>query len=123
MNDTFACCVCYKDDICPYFRCSYCKDGKVCWGCMVKIEGPYYSILVIEVKDKDKLYKILKCPCCRQLNWKYYFSQLLDDEIVQGQIADESGNMTDSLRDLFTKHWVVVRSGGVYEDNRNQLIE
>jgi hypothetical protein len=29
------------------------------------------------ISDTEDLKKTIKCPCCRQLNWKYQFNQII----------------------------------------------
>lgn len=59
------CCVCMEEDefSCSLsYSCGTCNDGHVCYDCTEKID-PETTL-------------IIKCPCCRTLNWKYCYRNL-----------------------------------------------
>lgn len=73
------CCVCLdeEDTDCCSYQCVTCNDGFVCWGCMGK-KDPHGSIFVCESNGGiEYMENAIRCPCCRSLNWKYHFNQII----------------------------------------------
>lgn len=70
------CCVCLELDeimFSPSFTCGTCDSGYMCFDCINDID-PCGSIF----EDCRKcVERVIKCPCCRSLNWKYHFSQII----------------------------------------------
>ena len=54
------------------FVCLTCEGGFICKGCIAKFD-PSGSIF----GNKAYVKKTIKCPCCRQLNWRYHFNQII----------------------------------------------
>ena len=54
--------------------CQTCNDGKVCITCMSEID----KTGVIWIDDKKKVKKILSCPCCKTINWNYYYEYFIE---------------------------------------------
>ena len=54
------------------YMCNTCQGGYVCKGC-IGVFDPYGSAW----QKMPYVKKTIKCPCCRQLNWKYQFSQII----------------------------------------------
>jgi len=68
-----SCCICFKEiqELTKWdFQCQTCNSGIICYGCFPKklncIDRSKYS------KEKDLIKEMICCPCCRQMNWKYY---------------------------------------------------
>jgi hypothetical protein len=60
------------DHVSHAYVCSTCESGYVCKGCIGKFD-PYGSAF----QNMKYVKKTIKCPCCRQLNWKYQFNQII----------------------------------------------
>jgi hypothetical protein len=59
---------------CPaVFKCYTCNEGFVCNNCIHKFDtyGSIFEGTLEEVK------KVIKCPCCRTLNWNYHFNMII----------------------------------------------
>jgi hypothetical protein len=56
------------------FRCYTCNEGYVCNRCLCKFDecGSIFT------DDKKEIEEIIKCPCCRTLNWKYQYNQFVN---------------------------------------------
>ena len=55
------------------YVCPTCESGYVCRECIPEFD-PRGSAFIDDTED---LKKTIKCPCCRQLNWKYQFNQIV----------------------------------------------
>jgi len=66
------CCVCLEEKE-GYFNCLTCDSGKVCVDCYCEIDKNGIGFLSHNEDIKD----IIKCPCCRSLNWKFAFKQII----------------------------------------------
>ena len=55
------------------YVCTTCESGYVCRECIPEFD-PRGSVFL---NTKKKVEKTIKCPCCRQLNWKYQFNQII----------------------------------------------
>jgi len=76
------CCICLNEkDI--IYNCMSCKEGLVCWDCYFKLmisKGGEHNLILFEFKELkgiEKLKNLLSCPCCRSINWKYYYDEFL----------------------------------------------
>ena len=56
-----------------HFKCFTCESGYVCTNCLPEFD-PRGSIFC---DDLDEVRETIKCPCCRQENWKYHFNQII----------------------------------------------
>jgi hypothetical protein len=56
------------------FRCYTCNEGYVCKSCIWKFD----ECGSIFIDDKKEIEEIIKCPCCRTLNWKYHYNQFVN---------------------------------------------
>ena len=54
------------------YVCYTCKDGFVCEDCVT-----YFDPFGTAFEGERYVKRTIKCPCCRQLNWKYHFSQII----------------------------------------------
>jgi hypothetical protein len=63
--------------LCEYEKCK----SHICGTCWVKIMFDGKSIDEIENNDVD-IYKIIKCPLCRQQQWKHYMSNSVFNELT-----------------------------------------
>ena len=66
------CCVCLEENK-SYFNCLTCESGKICVNCYSEIDENGIGFL----DDNEDIKKIIKCPCCRSLNWKFAFKQII----------------------------------------------
>jgi len=64
---------CEADHVQYAYVCTTCESGYVCKKCIWKFD-PCGSAFE---KDMEDVKDIIKCPCCRQLNWKYHFNQII----------------------------------------------
>jgi len=72
------CCACLEEDEFSNslsYSCGTCRDGYICFGCILEV-------------DPAVSHKI-KCPCCRTLNWKYYYRNMI--------CSLESGDVNDRV--------------------------
>lgn len=71
------CCICLEtfeiEKDCSTYECSTCSDGKICLDCMIK-KDPNLSTFC---DSRKQLEDAIKCPCCRQLNWKYHYRHIM----------------------------------------------
>ena len=67
--------------------------------CMVEIDlnGVIFS------DDTEIVYKKIKCPCCRTLNWKYYYSMFISVEIGYGDMLGYEGKT--KVYNIFDTNW------------------
>jgi hypothetical protein len=63
----------YKSSSPAVFNCYTCSEGFVCRKCIKQFD-PRGSILLDTL---HQVKKIIKCPCCRTLNWNYHFNQII----------------------------------------------
>ena len=70
------CCICLTEETDKYvknpvnhYRCPTCVDGLVCSTCIPEFDPRG----VVWVGFMDEVIDIIRCPCCRALNWKYYY--------------------------------------------------
>jgi len=79
------CCICLETFENFKYDCSTCSDGKICYDCMLA-KDPNLSLLHY---SREELEDAIKCPCCRQLNWKYHFTDIititLNEELECGE--------------------------------------
>jgi hypothetical protein len=79
---TFNCCVCFENFEKDGFKCDTCNLGKVCDNCYVNnwtfIEDDFERRYGYEcdIGIREILEKVIKCPCCRNLNWKEVYSSI-----------------------------------------------
>jgi len=68
-------------------KCYTCQEGFVCDKCMCVLdpEGTLFS------KDIDYIHKVIKCACCRTLNWNYHYNQIMCQIIDCEQYLNEYG--------------------------------
>jgi len=73
----------YNEYSCLNMKCYTCKEGFVCSSCIPTYDpsGTPYLCDIEEVK------KVLKCPCCQTLNWKYHYSQIIS--LLNGTIMKD----------------------------------
>jgi len=67
------CCICLETFEKFQYDCSTCSDGKICFDCMIKKDPSMGGF----EDSREKLEDAIKCPCCRQLNWKYAYNIFL----------------------------------------------
>ena len=77
--NTYTCSICYTEEtvkktIAERKKCDTCIEGYICVDCIPHID-PVGSIFL---PTRRKVEKAIRCPCCRTLNWKYHYSQILD---------------------------------------------
>ena len=72
------CCICLekKDAFC--YTCYTCKEGLVCYDCISGFD-PVGSIYLSKRED---ILDVIKCPCCRVLNWKYHHHSLIQQYLI-----------------------------------------
>lgn len=85
------CCICYDECEDPLFNCGTCNAGKVCDGCIL---------------DFDRIANN-KCPCCRQTNWRYIYS-----DVIMGLInfEFEECDVNDAMR-VIVRNFVYTKIG------------
>ena len=70
------------------YVCTTCESGFVCTGCIPRFD-PSGSIF----EDTKYVKKTIKCPCCRQLNWKYHFNQIIQTSLGYDMFAYCTDNL------------------------------
>jgi hypothetical protein len=82
------------------FVCHGCKSGFVCEPC-----GQSYDCggVIFEIDERDQK-KILTCPCCRQLNWRYYYDMFVS--VTLGNDLYDTGAYDDIpvVKNIFLKN-------------------
>jgi len=73
------CCVCYEEDY--IFKCDTCQEGKICFDCFHEMESEFQRD--ITNRPRDKLLPLLKCLCCRTINWKWLYSEIIKDIVLK----------------------------------------
>lgn len=70
------CCICLMEQQGKYiqnpnnhYRCPTCVDGLVCSVCLPDFDPTG----VVQLVFMDEIIDTIRCPCCRALNWKYYY--------------------------------------------------
>jgi hypothetical protein len=70
------CCIClntqegkYIKNPVNHYRCPTCEEGLVCTTCIRDFDPTGVCYLVF----KDEIIDTIRCPCCRTLNWTYYY--------------------------------------------------
>lgn len=111
------CNVCMEDKqpkkYCPgNFLCHNCQSGFVCDSCIQKYD-PCGSIF--ELDDREVL-KILKCPCCRQLNWRYQYTQFVKITLDNDIYDTSAYNDIPVVKNIFLKNFCEA-NGFDYEDD------
>ena len=101
---TETCCVCLEHceiDI-NSFECQTCNDGKICEDCWDNINPRDDEPFFVCQRDEEDILKIIKCPCCRELNWKQLFSSVLG--YLEVEIHDFWGK--NKACDTLVKYWM-----------------
>lgn len=77
-----SCCICLceiKDLSNSEFQCQLCNSGIICHICFRNIMGGWGYYNILRYFKKDFLVKNLKCPCCRQVNWKRLHNEIVNN--------------------------------------------
>ena len=85
----------YKKSSPAVFKCYTCNEGFVCNKCLPCVDksGSIFLGTLREVK------KVIKCPCCRTLNWNYHYNQ-----VVQITLEGEDSLPENDACDLMIKN-------------------
>jgi len=73
-DETIHCNICLDPSTNKFdMKCDTCKEGYICSDCQNNIvpNGILWA-------DADDVKSAIKCPCCRTLNWKNYYSQFIE---------------------------------------------
>ena len=73
-DETTPCNICLEPSTDKFdMKCDTCKEGYICSDCQNNIvpNGILWA-------DADDVKSAIKCPCCRILNWKNYYSQFIE---------------------------------------------
>jgi len=74
-----SCCICLNEIqklIKEDFQCQTCNSGIICVLCFKK---KLDNINISKYTKQINLYKeIFRCPCCREVNWKYSHSMIIN---------------------------------------------
>ena len=68
------CCICYEEKEFQY-ECYTCQEGKICFNCFHRKAQSY--TFGIRKLSREEVLPILSCPCCRTINWKVLYTNLL----------------------------------------------
>lgn len=67
------CCVCYEEKDFKY-ECMTCQEGKICFSCFH--HKAHYCSRFGRL-SREEVLPILSCPCCRTINWKVLYTNIL----------------------------------------------
>jgi hypothetical protein len=93
------CCICLekKDEF--NYQCFTCNDGLICYYCINGID-PIGSIYL---SKRQKVLDAIKCPCCRDLNWKYHSTLLIQQYLIYDLYAYSP--QTNKAIEIFIKNF------------------
>ena len=101
-----SCCVCFNEiqELSNWeYQCQTCTDGIICYTCFHNVTNRIPLNLLRNTTKADNM-KILRCPCCRQINWKH-----LHNEIVNNMYLDIENNYERGIATLaehvFYRNW------------------
>lgn len=136
-NENQRCCVCLEGEVLEY-KCDYCVEGIMCYNCYGKNwvycekafmrnkvqHRDYLYECDIEMKHKKLLTEIIKCPCCRSINWRKVYKSIFEF-ILESDCDNEfyfkkntSNNITKFKQDL--TYWFDTKN---YDEDDDEEIE
>jgi hypothetical protein len=75
----------FENDGMRQYECPTCNEGKICEDCMFEKDPVAFDC---SCKKRREIEHGIKCPCCRQLNWRYHYSEIImrsfEDELECG---------------------------------------
>ena len=116
-----SCCVCFNEiqELSNWeYQCQTCTDGIICYTCFHNVTNRRRYNLLRNTTTKADNMKILRCPCCRQINWKH-----LHNEIVNNMFLDIENNykrgIATSAEHVFYRNWSSIEKDkdDSYEDS------
>ena len=102
------CCICMEESkaikhVAYMFVCPTCESGFVCNKCINGFD-PMGSIF-------GKMWyikKTIKCPCCRQLNWKQHYNQIVQVTLNNDLLDYEDDDYNPAIK-LYLKNFSLVK--------------
>ena len=77
-----------NDNGASHFKCVSCESGFVCDRCINNFD-PSGSIYI---SDYNEVKQIIKCPCCKIVNWKYHYNQIMKISLGCDMFESETDN-------------------------------
>lgn len=116
------CCVCFNEiqELSNWeYQCQTCRDGIICYTCFHNVTNNRRLNLLRHSTSINDNKKILRCPCCRQINWKH-----LHNEIVNNMYLDIENKYKRGIATLaehvFYRNWCSIeKDDDIYDDYRN----
>ena len=107
-----SCCICFNEilELSNWeYQCQTCNSGIICYMCFRNIsKTPSW---LSHIDNKDKLKKILCCPCCRQVNWKRLHNEVVNN--IYYFICDKK--IYSPAQAVFLQNYMLIRDDEAYE--------
>jgi len=126
-----SCCVCFNEiqELSNWeYQCQTCTDGIICYTCFHNVANRRPSNLLRNTTTKSDNMKILRCPCCRQMNWKHLHNEIVNNMFLDIENKYERGIAT-LAEHVFYRNWSSIEkdedsdSDDSYEDSDSDDID
>lgn len=123
-----SCCVCFNEiqELSNWeYQCQTCTDGIICYTCFHNVTNRRCSNLLRHTTTKSDNMKILRCPCCRQINWKHLHNEIVNNMYLDIEDNYERGIST-SAEHVFYRNWSNIEKdedSDSYEDSDSDDID
>ena len=86
------------------YQCHTCTDGIICYTCFHNVTNRRRLNLLRNTTTINDIKKILRCPCCRQINYKHLHNEIVNNMYLDIECNYERGIAT-SAEHVFYRNW------------------
>lgn len=121
-----SCCICFNEiqELSNWeYQCQTCDSGIICYTCFHNVTNRRRLNLLRHTTIINDTKKILRCPCCRQINWKHLHNEIVNNMYLDIENKYESGGIATLAEHVFYRNWCSIeKDDDIYDDYRDDEV-